>query len=76
MNRTRRKTLEEIYDKLSEMKELLEQVKDEEEECRDNIPENLWGSERYEKADEACNNLDFAASSLEEVLDYIESAKE
>ena len=38
------------------------------------MPENLQNSERYEIAEEACDNLDSAISSLEEALDYIESA--
>lgn len=74
MNKQRRKTLNELYDKLAELRDLLEEVKCEEDDYRDNIPENLQNSERYEKAEEACDNLDYALSSLEEALDYIESA--
>ncbi len=46
----------------------------EQEEYRDNMPENLQGSERYEKADEACDNLRGALDSLEEAINYIEEA--
>lgn len=76
MNKIRRKTLNELYDKLAELKELLEEVKCEEEDYRDNMPENLQNSERYEIAENACDNMDSAISSLEEALDYIESAAE
>lgn len=76
MNKQRRKTLNELYEKLAELRDILDEIKDEEEAYRDNIPENLQGSERYEKAEEACDNLDYALSSLEEVLEYIESAAE
>lgn len=76
MNKQRRKTINEIYDKLAELRDLLEEVKCEEEDYRDNMPENLQNSERYEIAEEACDNLDSALSSLEEALDYVESAAE
>lgn len=49
---------------------------DEEEEYKDNMPENLQSSERYEKAEAAVDALGSAVSSLEEVLDYIEEAQE
>ena len=43
---------------------------------RDNIPENMQESERYEKADEACANLSEAVDNLEEVISSIEAAIE
>lgn len=76
MNKARRKELEELYDIIYEAKDRLETLHDEEEEYRDNIPENLQGSERYERAEEAVDALDSAMSSLEEALNYIETAKE
>lgn len=76
MNKVRRKELQEIYDIILEVKERLETAHDEEEEYKDNIPENLQGSERYERAEAAVDALDSAVSSLEEALDYIEEAQE
>ena len=74
MNAMRRKLLQSIMDKLEDLKSDLAVLTEEEEESRDNIPENLWGSERYEKADEACDNLNGAFDSLEEAIDYITEA--
>ncbi len=51
-------------------------IKDEEQECMDNMPENLWGSERYEKAEEAVSNLEDAINYLEEAVSSIEYATE
>lgn len=48
---------------------------DEETEARDNMPESLWETERYAAMDEACDNLDSALSSIDEVIDYAETAK-
>lgn len=76
MNNPRRKALQAVIDAISEAQEALEVLKEEEEEYRDNMPENLQGSERYEKADNACDNLDTATSSLTEAIDAITEAIE
>jgi flagellar biosynthesis chaperone FliJ len=76
MNNSRRKELERIVDAITELKEQLELLQGEEEEYRDNMPENLQGSERYEKADTACDNLYSAVSSLEEAMDSINESRE
>ena len=49
MNKIRRKNLQSIIDQLEELKGSLEDLQAEEEEYRDNIPENMQESERYEK---------------------------
>ena len=46
----------------------MEDLQGEEEEYRDNIPENLQGSERYEKAEEACDTLSEAVDGLENII--------
>lgn len=74
MNRIRRKQIAEIMERIESIRSDLETVSEEEEEARDAIPENLWGSERYEAADEACSNLEDALNSLEEALGYLEEA--
>lgn len=76
MNNPRRKALQDLYDIISEAKEKLEAVRDEEDEYKENIPENLQGSERYERAEAAVDSLADAIYSLEEALDSIEEAKE
>lgn len=75
MNKIRRKNLQAIIDQLEELKCSLEDLQTEEE-YRDNIPENMQESERYEKADEACDNLSSAVDSLEEAISSIEAAIE
>ena len=46
----------------------LEQIKDAESEYRDNMPENLKGSIRYEAADKAVSDLDEAIDMLSEAF--------
>ncbi len=48
MNKIRRKNLQSIIDQLEELKGSLEDLQAEEEEYRDNIPENMQESERYQ----------------------------
>ena len=76
MNKQRRNVLAEIRTKLEELYDILEEVKNEEECCKDNMPENLQNTERYERMEEAVDNLESALSSLEEVIEYIENAEE
>lgn len=75
-NKARRKALDEVISKIEEAKELLENLQAEEEEYRDNMPENLQGSERYEAADAAVDNMSSAVDALDEAISSIESAQE
>ena len=72
MNITRRKALEAIYDKLVELRDELESIKDEEQEYADNMPENLQGGERHEAAENAVYGMEDALSDLESAADKIE----
>ena len=76
MNKARRKALDEVISKIEEAKELLENLQAEEEEYRDNMPENLQGSEWYEAADAAVDNMSSAVDALDEAISSIESAQE
>ena len=81
MNKARRKSLGELIERLEALKDEIETIssdlegfKDEEEEYRDNMPENLTGSVRYEAADNAISEMEYALSSLEEISDSINDA--
>lgn len=76
MNKQRRNQLAEFISKIEEAKETLEILKDEEEEYRDNIPENLMTSEKYERAETAVLNMEEAVQVLEDVIDQIQEAME
>lgn len=71
MNAIRRKKISEVIEKLEELKEEIECLIEEEAEYRDNMPENLTGSERYEIADNACITMELAQDSLDDVVDYL-----
>ena len=76
MNKERRKSLKKIIDQIDELKNRLEELQSDEEEYRDNMPDNLQGCERYEKAEAAVSNIEDAISSLEDVICSIEEAIE
>jgi len=68
--------LQAVIDRIEDLRSVLEELRDEEQEYMDNMPENLWGSERYNKAEEAISDMDFALDNLEQAVSYIESAQE
>ena len=72
MNNIRRKVLKSILEEIEEIKNRLEGVLSDEEEAFDNIPENLQGTERYEKAEEIISYLEDAISELDESISSIE----
>lgn len=76
MNKERRKSLREIQSKLESLGQDLEDLKEEEEEYRDNMPENLQESERYQRADEVCDLLQEALESMDNAYQQIEEAVE
>lgn len=73
MNAKRRKSLKEISEQFSKLKDQLENLREEEEEYSENMPENLWGSERYEKSQEHINDMAEAEDSLDSAINLIES---
>ena len=76
MNKARRNKIGEIAAKLSDLRDEISQILEEEEEVRDNIPENLYGSERYEKSDEACEVLETCGESLEDIVSQLNELAE
>lgn len=76
MNKTRRAILASLREDLDKIQTAVEALLEEEEEYRDNIPENLQGSERYERADNACEQLQEAVEQIGFAIDSIESAEE
>lgn len=84
MNNNRRKEISKIIEdiesavstakeKLEELQTSIESVRDEEQEYMDNMPENLQGSERYTTAEQAVDNLDSAVSSIEELIEAMDT---
>lgn len=87
MNKERRKQIDVVIEAINdfqnsfeELQQAIEEIRDEEQEYLDNIPENLQSSERYELAEDAVNNLESAVDwfdnvDVEELTSLLEEAK-
>lgn len=76
MNKERRGRLAVLLEQIEAVKDGVEDILSEEEEARDNFPENLMGSEAYERCETACDSLTDAVSSLEDAIASMEAAIE
>lgn len=76
MNATRRKDINNIIDKLDELKSQIEDLMQEEQDALDNLPESLQYSERGERMQEAVDALENASESVQEVIDNLNEATE
>lgn len=76
MNNKRRERLQAAVSHLEIANEIVEEVKNEEQDCLDNMPENLQSSERYEIMENAIDYLDDAISYLGDAEDLIKQACE
>lgn len=75
MNNGRRKQLVEIGTKLGELREMLELLLDEEQECFENLPESLQQGERGEAMTQAVERMEEALDAMEEAATAIEAAQ-
>lgn len=73
MNKERRIELQLIIDMLNDAKQRIENVKGEEQDAYDSLPENLQQSQG-DDVEEAMNNLDDAIDSIDGAIDSIMSA--
>ena len=72
MNKDRRKSIEQIVDKINEIKADLTCVRNDEEEAYDNLPEGIQSSERGDSMQEAIEAMDDADGALQEAVDFLE----
>lgn len=72
MNKKRRRQIEKIRELLTDCREELNDVISEEEECLENIPESLQGSERYGESEEFLDLMNDALSNIESAVDSLE----
>lgn len=73
MNKERRKAILDIRDGIDELKSRLEDVKSEEEEYKDNMPENMQGGDKYLEADISVDCLSNAILNLDDAVSELES---
>ena len=76
MNKERRKQIDEAISKANDLKDEIESILNDEEEYKDNMPENLQASAKYEKAEAACESLQTVVDALEEAVSNLEEAQQ
>lgn len=74
MNNTRRKAIRKVIEELEALSSRIDDLRDEEQDYLDNIPENLQASERYSDAETAVDNLDSAVNAVDEAISMLEEA--
>lgn len=74
MNKEKRNDLNTARELLDRAKGIVSSVRDREQDCLDNMPENLEGSERYSTMESAIDSLDDAIDKIEEAQDSIDEA--
>jgi hypothetical protein len=72
MNKLRKKRLCKVLDNIDVALSLLDSIMIDEEEYKDNMPENLQGSEKYKISETACDCMQEAFDSLESAIGSIE----
>ena len=68
MNKVRRKELARVVDLLDRARDLLDTIRDEEQEAFDNLPESIQYSERGE-------TMEGYIGTMEEMLDYLDTGE-
>ena len=76
MNNDKRKRIDQATALIEEARSIIEEITQEESEAYENMPENLQYSDRGELIQEAINNLEYADSSFDELLGYLEESKQ
>ena len=74
MNKQRRSTIKTAMLHIEKAVELIQDVKYEEQDALDNMPENLQNSERYEAMENAIDSLEDALDGIEDVKDCLDRA--
>lgn len=72
MNKQRRKKLEKAFAMIGEVKDILEEVKSEEEEAYENMPESFQDGERGEEMQGYIEMIDEAYGYLEDAESVVE----
>lgn len=74
MNKTRRTSLRQAAGLLDRAIGIIRDARDDEQECLDNLPENLQNSERCEAMEAAVDHLEDALESIDEAKGHIDEA--
>lgn len=73
MNAARRKKIADLHERLTGLLAEIEEVRDEEQDCFDNMPESFQAGEKGSAAEEAIGYLEDACNSTKEAASALEN---
>ena len=76
MNNQKREKLKLARDYLSKASDIVSSVLDDEQDCLDNMPDNLQYSDRYERMEAAISKLEDGLNNIEAAEECLEEAAE
>lgn len=76
MNNQKREKLKLARSYLSKASDIISNVLDDEQDCLDNMPENLQYSDRYERMEAAVSKLEDGLNNIEAAEECLEEAAE
>ena len=68
MNKLRKQKIREIRKEIENCKDSLQKILDEEQDCFDNMPENLQGSMRGSDSEDAIDTMESCIEDLENII--------
>lgn len=71
MNNNRRKEIKKIIKQIKIIQSQIEDVRDDEQDYYDDIPENLQESKYHDISESAIENLDLAVETIEELINNL-----
>ena len=74
MNEKRRVQLRNALTMMSSAASIIDAVCDKEQDCLDNYPENLQGTERFERMEDAVESLNDALEKIDEAKEFVSVA--
>lgn len=74
MDNKRRSSLKEAIQLLTRVSTMVDTVCDKEQDCVDNYPENLQSTERFERMEDAVENLNEALEKIDDAKSCIQAA--
>lgn len=74
MDNKRRSSLKEAIQLLTRVSMMVDTVCDKEQDCVDNYPENLQSTERFERMEDAVENLNEALEKIDDAKSCIQAA--
>jgi hypothetical protein len=74
MNAVRRDRARSVVERLQDISVSIEAILDDEQDALDNMPENLEGSERYSRMEDAVDFLDSAMDLVVSAIDELNNA--